>query len=286
MLRDPAIHIRRSDLLRICKEEGITFPDEFVAQLMLKASKVKINNRIIITAKSKACAKAARTTATKDEIVNQFNRVYDSALKNHHIKAAVIRKGSKAYLTLKEVATNAYDFSQAYKIQSLEDAFKLYVGVGIILLDKKFSIYRMKGSDQRIRTRYENMELLTECDQLKMGEMRNAWDRSLKNFHDLGMTPNIDQMADIVHAVVEADKSGAKYTDWMDAQFDKWTYLDSMPEFSQLHGDNAVLAYTKYMAGQKSEFANDGERQHFETLKNEKEIPIKTVKRQGSKDQS
>ncbi len=283
MIRDPSIHIKRSDLLALLKEAGVLFPDELVADMMVKASKIKLHNRVIIVAKSKARAKIARTTTTDDGIVQQFNRIYDSTLKNHHIKAAVIRRGSTAYLTMKEVATNANEFAKAYKIKSLEESFKIYVGIGIVLLSKKFSIYRMKGADQKIRTRYENMELIASCDQIRMGEMRAAWDRSLKNFHDLSMEPGIDQLADLVYALNEADKAGASCIDWMDAQFDKWTFLDAMPEFSQLYGDNAVLAYTKYMAGRKAAFVNDGERQHFEALKDEKEIPLKKAKRSGSK---
>jgi len=281
MDRDPAIHVKRSDLLRICKEEGITFPDDFVANLMLKASKIKLNNRVIVMAKTKTASKIARTAATSDNVVAQFNSVYTGTLRNHDRRPTPIHKGTKQYLALKEVASAAHNFARDYKIKSTTEAFKIYVGLGITIIGAgKITIYRMKGADYKIRDRYENMEILKLVDPLQTQIAHAAWDRSLKNFHNLSMEVNQDQLADIAQASHDAKKSSADINDWMDAQFDKWTFMNSMPEFSQLYGDNAKLAYTKYMASKGQEYTNDAERQHFETVKNEKKIPIKGEKRQ------
>lgn len=278
MLRDPSIHIKKSDLLRICKEEGITFPEDFVANLMIKASKIKLQNRVYIVTKAQAARKAARLSGTNSEAVDPFNKVYYSTLMNHNMKSKPIHKGTKAYLTLREVADNAAEFWRYFKIPSMDEAFKIYVGLGITLLGTKFTIYRLKGADSKIRDRYENMEILENTPPMQVHLALAAWSRSLKEFHDLSLEVNIDQMADLARASQDATKAGADIMDWMDAQFDKWTFMNSMPEFSQLHGDNAQLAYVKYMASQKREFTNDAERTHFKTVKDEKEIPIKGAK--------
>jgi hypothetical protein len=128
------------------------------------------------------------------------------------------------------------------------------------------------------------MEIMKWVDPIQTQLMLNAWDRSLKNFHNMSLELNIDQLGDIARASEDAKKAGADPKDWMDAQFDKWTFLNSMPEFSQIHGDNAKLAYVKYMAGKGQEHTNDAERQHFEKVKDEKQIPIKGQKRQRSQD--
>jgi hypothetical protein len=281
MDRDPAIHVKQSDLLQICKEEGITFPEDFVSAVMAKASKIKLNNRVIVVAKSKATTKAARTAATSDNVVAQFNSVYIGTLRNHDRRIMPIHKGTKQYLALKEVATAAHNFAKDYKIKSLTDAFKIYVGLGIILLGKnRVTIYRMKGIDYKIRDRHENMEILKWVHPMDTELAHVAWDRSLKNFHNLSMELNQDQLSHIARASQEAKEAKADIHDWMDAQFDKWTFMDSMPEFTQLHGDNAKLAYTRYMAKKGQEYTNDAEKKHFETVKNEKKIPIKGQKRQ------
>ncbi len=283
MIRDPAIHIRKSDLLRICQEEGITFPDDFVANLLLKASKIKLNGRVIITAKAKTARKAARTAATSDNVVAQFNSIYMGTLRNHDKRPTPIHKGTKQYLALKEVATAAHNFQKDYKIKSTIEAFKIYVGLGVVLIGAgKITIYRMKGADYKIRDQYESLEILKLVDPLQTQIAYSAWSRSLKNFHNLSMEVNTSQLADIARASHEAKKSNADINDWMDAQFDKWTFMNSMPEFSQLHGDNAKLAHTRYMASKGQEYDNAGEQQHFETVKNEKKIPIKGEKRQRS----
>jgi len=181
---------------------------------------------------------------------------------------------------MKEVATNAYNFREDFQIGSLEEAFKYYLDIAIKLLKKNFSIYRLKGADNMIRTRYNNLMLVfDDLDPEGTKRMAKAWHHSLKAFHGLTMDMNDDQYASMVLARRLADRASADYQDWMDAQFDKWTFLNSMPEFSQLYGDNATLAYTRYMAGKKEEFKNEDERKHFKTVKDEKDVPIKTVKR-------
>lgn len=287
MLRDPAIHIKRSDLLRICKEEGITFPDDFVNSLFTQSVKRNLRNRVWITTKARAAVKVARTTATRDDIVAQFNRVYNSVLVDHHIKATIIRKGTKPYLTMKEVATSASTFRDAFQIGSMEEAFKYYIDLGIRVLGKNFSIYSMKGADNKIRIKYTNLMLVfDDMDPSGTNRMAIAWRASLKSFHGLEMEINDDQYAAIVLARRLADKAGAKYQDWMDAQFDRWTFMNAMPEFSQLHGDNATMAYTQYMSGKKNEFKNENERKHFDAVKHEKKVPIKEVKRKRGSDKA
>lgn len=281
MDRDPAIHIKQSDLLKICKEEGVTFPDDFVSALMVKAHKLKLNHRVIITAKTRTASKVARTAATSDNIVAQFNSVYTGTLRNHDRRITPIHKGTRQYLALKEVATAAHHFAKDYKIKSLTDAFKIYVGLGIILIGiNKVTIYRMKGADYKIRDRHENAEILKGVDPLQTQLAHVAWDRSLKNFHHLSMEVNSDQLAEIARASQEAQEAKANIQDWMDAQFDRWTFMDSMPEFSQLHGNNAKLVYTKYMAKQGQEYTNDAEKEHFQNVKDGKKIQIKGEKRQ------
>lgn len=281
MDRDPAIHVKRSDLLRICKEEGITFPDDFVTALMVKASKVKLNNRVMITAKPARASKIARTSATSDTVVSTFNGTYMGTLRNTGRRTTSVHKGTRQYLVLKEVATAAHDFAKDYKMKSLTHAFKLYVEYGIILIGiNKITLQRMKGIDYKIRDRHENIEIVKWVDKKQVEAAREAWDHSLKNFYNLCMEVNPDQLADIARASQDAVEVKASIQDWMDAQYDRWSWKDTMPEFYQLHGDNAKLAYTKYMATQGKKYTNEAEKQHFDNVKDGKKIQVKGEKRQ------
>jgi len=117
MDRDPAIHVKRSDLLRICNEEGVTFPEDFVDALMLKASKTKLTKRVVITAKAATANKVARNIVTSDTIVAQFNGVYMGTLRNRDRRTTSVHKGTRQYLVLKEVATAAHNFAGDYKMK-------------------------------------------------------------------------------------------------------------------------------------------------------------------------
>ncbi|KKN85545.1 hypothetical protein LCGC14_0278680 [marine sediment metagenome] len=285
MIRDPAIHIRKSDLLRICKEEGVTFPEDFVSALLAKASKVKLTKRVMITAKAATASKIARTAVTSDNVVAQFNGIYMGTLHSHDRRTTSVHKGTRQYLVLKEVASAAHNFAQDYKMKYLTTAFKLYIEYAIAIIGlSKITLQRIKGVDYRIRDRHESVETLKWVDKKQVEAAHEAWDLSLKNFYSLCLDVNQDQLADIARASQEAKEAKASIQDWMDAQFDKWSYKDDMPEFSQLNGDNAKLAHTKYMATQGKKYINDAEKEHFKNVKDGKKIQAKGEKRQRGQD--
>lgn len=283
VVRDPSIHITKSNLLNVCRKAGITFPEDFVDELMMESVKINIRNRVIVVAKSAVRKKLVKTIYAEDQIVEDFNRAYTMILKDNDIRAAQIYKDSQSYLTLKEIAKSAQTFCESFDMQDMISGFKVYVQLGVDILERNFSIYRLKSAEARIINRYENVQMLAD-DSDKDGTLRmmKAWRKSMMAFHSMEFDVlDPARLAVFVLARQDADTLKADYQDYMDAQFDKWTYLNAMPEFSQLYGENAAIAYHKYMATQGHKSVT--EQRYFKSVKDGKDIPIKTVKRQERK---
>ena len=163
---------------------------------------------------------------------------------------------------------------------NLEDlnGYKIYVEFGITLAGNNYSIYRLKGLGDKIIKRYEDMLTLDKDDNSRgTVAFYAAWkDVSIKY---LGKATSITEphlFVHFVHGRKAADKEGAKYHDWVAAQFERWP--NSMPELGSLYGDNASLGYTKYIGLKDKEYETKDEKQYFEDRK----IKVKAAKRKKS----
>jgi len=279
MARDPSIHVKRSDLLDILSK-AVPHPEDLTAHIMKSAVKRNIRNRVVVTAKSRSRTKLKRTIAAEDQIVEKFNGIYNMMLQERDIRSTQIHKTSSQYLVLKEIAKNAQECCEMFNAV-LETGFKRYIEIGLDLLKNKYTIYRLKGAHPKILLRYENTLKLEGYDDTE-GFMRMyiAWKKALLKYHQLDFdVEDPDRLVAFIYAIDEATKVKASYEDYIDAQFDKWSFLDSMPEFSQLYGENAVLAYHKYMANQKHKYSSVSERKYHEKVSSDEEIPIKKTER-------
>lgn len=276
-MRDPSIHIRRSHLVEIM--ESLEIDTSKVNTIMEKALKYSIRNRSIVVGNYKTRKSVERTSAVDINIVEDFNRTYDAIIKSKGIKAITVKKTDPAYLTMKEIAKQAYDFCQMFELAQSE-GFRIYIETGIELLERKFSLYRLKSYADRIVSSYQNALVVTQ-DENKEGTKKayESWQRALqKHFGQIIEINTTDKYVNFVYARQDADLMDADYFDWMDAQFQKWSFVGIIPELSQLHGENAALYYKTYIT-QKYKNDTTTEREHFKKVQ-DKKITLKKDKQE------
>jgi hypothetical protein len=280
-VRDPSIHIRRSDFINIVQEYGLSI--QMVNDIYRKAAKLNIKNRVQVTMKAKAKRKSDRAVESDTKLLDQFNRIYQGCLISANIKAMTIGKMSPQWLTLKEVCFQAKEFSDLNGL-GYEEGFKIYTELGIKLLGNKFGIYRLKGTALRILEYYQAKTLIeNDPDPDGTDDMVTAWTQAVRVFfHTSIELENDAQRAHFIHAREDATAAKAEPYDWMCAQFEKWSYLDTLPAFSQLYGDNAKLIYQLYMTKNHKDNKTKEEQAYFTKVKNnEKEIPVKKVQQEA-----
>lgn len=273
-MRNPSIHVTRQNLSSILTDLGVSV--KIIPELMLKARKFSIRNRIQVVTKTKVKKKSDRAVESDTQLLEKFNGIYQSCLVAHSIKAMTIGKMSPQFLTLKEVCFAAKEFSDLNNM-GYETGMRLYVEMGIKLLGNKFSIYRLKGTALRILEYYQAKALIaSDPDPDGTSDAVIAWVQCVKVFYHTSIELEDDaQRAHFIHAREGADSVKADYYDWMAAQFEKWSYLNTLPAFTQLYGDNAKLIYSIYMAKNHKDNKTKEEQEYFTKVKNN-ETTIKT----------
>lgn len=275
-MRDPSIHIRRSKLFDILIDFGIN--DRDMPQIMLAASKISIKNRVNLVLSSKGKQKAQRVVDANTDIVEQFNLAYSTVMKEQSIKVLVIRKGNPQYLSFIEIAQQAKEFCDLFELDYMQ-GFLIYIRLGVTILNKKYSLYRLKSASDRIVDKFRiRMTIINDSSPLLTELMFQAWEKAVKKYFNavIGVRNDTDKYVHFVYAKQDADEINANYDDWMCAQFEKWAFLNNMPEFSQLHGENAKLNYKIFMAksiGSSTETKE--EKQYFKAIEDGKKISVK-----------
>lgn len=273
-MKDPAIHIRRSDLIILMVELGVDI--KIISTLMSRAAKVSIRNRVFVTTKTKGKKKVDSLVESDTNLLERFNAIYQSCLITHSIKAMTIGKISPQYKTLREVCFAAKEFSDLNNM-GYETGMRLYVEIGIKLLGNKFGIYRLKSQALKILEYYQAKALIaSDRDPDGTDDMVVAWTQCVRVFYHTSIALEDDaQRAHFIHAREDADSLQAEPYDWMAAQFEKWLYLGNLPTFIQLYGDNAKLIYKIYMTKNHKDNKTKEEQEYFTKVKNN-ETTIKT----------
>lgn len=283
MKRDPSIHIRRSDLIEILFQLGIKSADNVANKILHKALAYNIRNRVYIDIKLKSTSrkKVKRLTEIEDDIVERFNRIYNAVMLEKSIKTPQIHKNSKLYFTLKEISNQAVECCRLHNMQITDNNLKLYIEIGIDLLGRDFTIYRLKGANLKIIKRIESLHILYKDPNPDFTQaIYKAWKKMVKIYYGSEFEiDNPDKFVAFCLAAQDAKKHNATAEDWIQAQFEKFSFLGVIPEFTQLYGDDAVLAYHKFCITK-----NRMEHKYIE--RDEKKIPIKKAKRQESKDKT
>lgn len=269
MERDPSIHIKRSRLKEIFEAEGLDTSK--INKVMERALKYSIRNRVIVTGKSKTRKKTEKVSSIDDKVVAKFHRIYDAILKEKGIKTLSIKKSDKKYLTLKEIAGQAKDFCDMFNLQ-YDEGFKKYVEIGVFLLDRKFSLYRFKGYGDKIVTYYQNLDIIDKDENKEATyEFYQFWKAGLWEYAgEVIDIKDANKYVNFVYGRKDADANNADYIDWINAQFEKWSFLNVVPELTQFHGDNAAYNYQIYMANKNKKYDSKEEADYFKKVSNKK----------------
>lgn len=280
-MRDPALHIRRSHLREILSGYGITHID--VDNIMREGLKHSIRNRVFIQTKAKQAKQMKRVAAVDTDYMDKFITVYMALMMENNIKTAAVKKTDPMYTTFKEVYQQAKDFCDLYEL-SYESGFSVYINLGLSVLGKrKYSLYRMKGSFQRLVDHYNQVKVINDdISPEKTVKLYQVWQQLIaKHFGvEIDFISDASKMVHFVYMKEDIEQEKASYSDWIEAQFEKWSYLNIIPEPGVMYGDNAILAYKKYMGKRHVTYKSDEEEGYFNKVGTEKVIPIKAAKQE------
>lgn len=259
-MRNPSIHVLKSDLVEVLSQYGLNEVD--VDAIMFECRKRAVKGRVNVMAKSKTKKKVERLVESDSGLTEKFNGVLTSLRQSLSHKITTVRKGGKDWLVLVEVASDAKEFCEYFKFDSMEEGFKAYIRSGIEMMGKKYALSKFKFYKQRIFDYYEFKKAIdTDADAEGTEEFYNIYCDAM--MERTGVDMELDSVEDYVHMVFgrqEADEVHADYKDWVEAQFQGLSFMAAVPEMNQLYGLNAKKRYRSYMQnkGLKSRKNDDG----------------------------
>jgi hypothetical protein len=274
MDRDPALHVKQSDLVAVLKSMGVARPERFADTLMKKAVGRSVRNRYVVDVKAKRRKTAERVIKAGNLDVDAFSGVLgQERMRADHRGVKPIRSGTSEYTTLKDVCQLAHDFAEAYKFDNTIDGYRTYCRIAIELMGKRYALRKMKSYDTRICELYEmNYAIQKDNDPEGTAAIHEIYQEIMQREANVEIDlSNEGRYAFMVYARQEADDVDAFYDDWVEAQFDALAFLNDVPNPNQLFGENAVERWKRYegkkgkkrKAEGKSNFRDKDEEDYF-----------------------
>ena len=250
MSRDPSIHIKKSDLLRILLNCGVSEPSKLCNSILSQAKSYTISSRSIQVNNDFQQRKAKKILASSTDDSVLFSRIlYRYRVKLKHRNIPEIKKGSNEWLSIKEVTKQANDFCDNFKLDK-KNGYTIYLEIAFSKMNK-FALFKMLNMYQGICDTYEALQLIKEDphSRAETDQAHKAYNKMI--FDKTGLAYDYKNMPEKYKYFVLVGgicfDLNISPTDYIQAQFDGFAWRDTVPDPAQLVGDKAKQRLTSYL---------------------------------------
>ncbi len=247
-MREPSIHITKSNFAEICKELDISVP---INQFFQLAKRRAVNTRSITVSNNKLQKQVTKVILADIGDASLFaNILYAERIKLKHRGVKKINESSgRDWDTCKNLANICNDFCREFNLETREGYIK-YIEIGIS---------RMEGNNRNLLQRLVSMSeniFAQYGDEMELQEDRNPW------LTDQGFEYYVQKIAKVTgiydnkkdpSRLVIFKRLGEKLQDikkvqqWIDAQFYALAFVNGIPAIKDLLSDKALERYNKYL---------------------------------------
>lgn len=259
--RDPSIHVKRSDLIQLLSNTpGIEITgsiDRVVELLFMSAKLYAIPNRSYVEVKKTSQKKASNALSVTSKQAEVFNGLLTSIrTERHHKGIKVITESDAQYTTLLSATKLALEFANAFYSKEEERiGIKDYITIGLDLMKGSYSLSKFVSYSESIfRTGDKCLLLQEDTNKEGTADFIEAYKKLVMSATQIQyLVESVDKQVDFLLGRIEADKHKASYKNWIEAQFSELAFMNTIPNPSQLHGENALFRYQKYVVKLRSE---------------------------------
>lgn len=250
-MRDPSLHIKRSDLINII---STLLPDSynheiFVDRLIKLSAPHSVSSRSIHVPNNRIEKKVNKLIQSSRLDGDMFsNLLYLIRKKLRHVGVTQAKPGSKDWEAIKECAANAIEFCSEFDLEK-KAGFQEYIKIGISKM-KIFNIRKFPSLHEQISNTYQAMRIVKDDDEPEFTEFlyKEYSSTILTNtgiFEDMKSDP--EKYSNFVLARKQAKKLNVALDLYMEAQFDGLSFTNGIPHPHQLHGVKATERLYKYL---------------------------------------
>lgn len=250
-MRDPGIHIKKSDLVKILKD--ILPPEikcvDFANLLLKKARPFSVDIRVVNITSERIEKKVTKMLTSTTRDADLMARImYATRIRLKHRGVQQIKPSSREWNMVKELANLATNFCIDFSL-SKREGFARYIELGSGKM-KSFNLSRLINMHEAISRTHEALVEIANDPTPKLSEDIHQYYRVtvakrtgiINNFKD-----EPDKYVYFVRVASLVTSLTVKYTYFIDAQFSALEYRNSYPEPPQLIGQKAKERLNKWL---------------------------------------
>lgn len=248
-MRDPSIHVKRSDLLKVLNKYG-TFGNK-VDDIMADLRKVSCDKRAVTITNDKIKKDVERRLqSSKGDASMMADIIHSIRIKMKHRGVRKITNADKDWLQVKQLANLGNQFAEEFGLEARE-AYIKYVEIGL----KKLS--SMRAHIAKLISMYESI-----CNEY--GSLQDLYEdktpQETKEIHDIfinkiadrtgiyeGYLDNPTKMMAFFKAKELCNHLGVDYDLFINAQFEALEWCNGLPTPEMLTNEKAKERLNKYM---------------------------------------
>lgn len=228
-MRDPSIHIRRSDLVRVMRQLGMSVDKVDILFKLCKTYRVK--GRYLV----------------KDKPISDNTGRFLAALKairmkQRHKGVTPIARGSKAWKQAENIAIKVDAFANDFDL-SYDFAAKYYIEQAL----NRMRVFRMNS----ISRYHEDIIAQYEIENSDNKGAVELMEYYLKKADLTKFQKDFKEPKVFVNFIKAYEECAGDIQGWVDAQFKGIEWSGDLPQPNQLHGSGAQLRFKNYKDGKK-----------------------------------
>jgi len=255
MKRDPSIHIRESQLNLVLQDVlGVeNFGEKELkglAKLIVEKSKKfsQVNRSMVITNERMERKAKSILKADKSDAYLMAKIIHAVRNKARHRGVRLLTQESREWSIIKEITAQALDFANAFGI-SKKEGFNIYITKAMQKM-QKFSLNKIPNMYEGISNSYEADTIIKKDDKPKATRsIHDYYVQKIAKKTGLAETylENPEKYVCFYKTRLIAEEIGVTYKDYLESQFEGFSYRDGIPDPVQLIGDNAKKRLSKYL---------------------------------------
>lgn len=255
MMRDPTIHVTRSNLKKLLMEMGMYEGDEMLVDDLVRdifkgARPYQIRTRSGIVLAAKQRAKLSKRVqligAVTPEKINRM--LYAQRIAHKHNFVRNITKADSEWTQLMALANDCHEFASMFKFSPLDEGFRQYIDIGLKLMGRKYGLSKFKYYKEKIFEKKAAWVIVQNDPDLDLTDLfENIWRSQFTKYSKAKPVATEDDRVHFVYARVECAEAEANMKDWIIAQFEGLSFMNVVPSLNQFYGDNALKRWKEYV---------------------------------------
>jgi len=248
-MRDPSLHITKSDLKKILKTLLPEKDEEKMADKIFKKARLYTphSRKFVVTSK-KSQTKAERISSSSIKDAELFSLILlhkRKSMKHRGLKQ--IKAGSRDWLIVKDIVNIANEFCETYELEKREGYIE-FINIGIERM-AKFMLVKLLNMGTSIIDIYGFKKQLEQDDTPKQTEEIYKFYRS-QIISKTGLFVDYSKPEKYVYFLLvknKANELGISGEEYIKAQFYALEWRNGYPDPIQLIGDKAIQNLNKYL---------------------------------------